>query len=247
MSQVMDTLLALSRVDEQLVKLKRILDAGPEELRLKQEAIDAAIKARSDAEGAIRASATRVDQCNLDIRSAEVEAEDQAEKLKIVKNNKEFKIITKRIKDLKQLIADKESTAIRMMDETDSLRADLEAKNVAVAAAEAALIDVQKRLEGENGSIHDQQLALVAQRKECIKKIEAVDPDAMGVYRSALSRGKGQAISEMVGGVCQTCYMKQSPNIENTVLIGKDIQNARCIGCGRILVPGAAEIEKQQS
>lgn len=228
-------LLDLARVDEELIRLGKRLKAGPEEIAAREAELDAARAARREAEAAILAKTTEVDQTNLDLRTCEADIAEAEEQLHGIKNNKEYRILTDRIRDMKQSINEMETSAITLMDELDGMRADLREKQAAVAAAEEQLASLRDEVEEEGTEIRRQAQTLRTERDARAEEVKAADINALEQYEQALRRGRGLAMAEMVDGICQACFRKLSPNAENTVLVGKDLKQSRCAGCGRLL------------
>ncbi len=235
MPTAMEQLLALLEIDRQLLEYKKRRDAGPEEIRRQEDMITAAREARRAGEDAIKEKATAVDRCNLEIRTAEADIDDQQSKLKGIKSNKEYKIVTERIKDLKQTITTKETEALTAMEELDALRAALQEKLDAVNTAESKIEELKLEIEKEAEEIRDAVQDLRTKREDQLKRIVNIDPKAMEAYQMAFRRGAGLAMASMVDGICQVCFRKQSPNVDNIVRIARDIKKCVCAGCGRIL------------
>ncbi len=228
-------LMALAVIDEELIRLGKRLKAGPEEIAQREAELEAARSARREAETAIREKTSEVDEKNLDLRTYEADIAEAEELLHGIKNNKEYRILTDRIKDMKQSINEMETTAITLMDELDGMRTDLRQKQEAVSVAEEALTALRAEVDQEAAEIHARAQALRSQREEKAGAVRSADINALEQYEQALRRGRGVAMAEMVDGICQVCFRKLSPNAENAVLVGKDLKQSRCAGCGRLL------------
>ncbi len=235
MDPVMTELFALYAIDSELVALKQRHDAGPEKIKAREAAVASARAQRREIEQLIKEKASEVDQCNLDIRSAESEAEDQEQKLHIIKNNKEYKIVTERVKQLKEKVNELESRALEVMEKLDSLRQALKERQAEAAEGEQELETLRRQVEQEDAEIRGCVDDLKVRREEQVHRVEAMNPDVMAVYQQALRRGRGDAMARMQDGVCQTCFRRQTPNVETLVLVGREIKKCVCAGCGRIL------------
>ncbi len=234
---VAEEILALAEIDGRLVELKETLQTGPAEIARNEKELQASREARAGMEQAIREKAAAVDQCNLDIKTYEADLTDQEEKIRICKNNKEYKILFEHIKNLKQQIGDKETEELQFMEELDTLRQQLKERQEALSRAEQELAETRARVARETEAVKVQQKELVEQRNKHIEKIRQLDQTAMKVYVTALQRGKGHAVAELADGICQACFRKASPNLRNLVMAKKDIVKCVCAGCGRILMP----------
>jgi len=238
MSQLKKTLLGLYQIDTELVALKRLMNAGPEEIRMQEQQVAAAREARKNIETVIKEKAAAVDNSNLDIRSAETEVEEQEQKLHQIKNNKEYKIVTERIKELKQKVTEQENLALQAMEEMERLRQELKTKQEEMAATETKLEEIRLEVEQENAKSMIRVHQLKSQRDIQVKELEELDPAIREIYSMALRRGEGDAMAKMENGVCQKCFRKQSPNIESIVKVGRQLKKCTCAGCGRLLYIG---------
>lgn len=236
MSSVMiEQLLELYRIDTELVGLKKRLQAGPEEVKLREDKVEAAREERRKAQEAIRTKATEVDACNLEVREAESEIASQQGKLQLIKNNKEYKIVTDRIKELKERVGRREEEALAKMEQLDAAKAELKARQDDLAREEAAVAALQAEVAKEKAEISARQAELKQKRDIQVGRVNETGPDALGVYMAALRRNSGDAMAAMSDGTCQSCFRRQSPNVVNIVTLGKDLKKMICGGCGRIL------------
>ena len=232
---ILGKLRELAEIDGQLVALKRKIDAGPKELEMQQQHCDAVKAARSEIQEACMRCATEIDTLGLEVKSLENEAKDLDQKIGIIKNSKEYKIITERIKDVKKNIGDYESKEIALMEELEGLKKVLEEKNAQLEEEELKLESVEKANKSDAKSIKAEQLKLVQERKTKIADIQAADREAIDIYNKALARGKGYAVAELKNSACQKCFRKVSPSLENIVIAHRSLDKVICPGCGRLL------------
>lgn len=236
MTELLDLLLHLNRVDKALITLKRRLDAAKEELVLRDRELAAAEARRQTAEDAIRRAALDLDRVQLETRADQAEFADQDRKLKAVKNNTEYEIVTDRIKELRHRIDDNETAMLQGMDALDAAKAALAGAQAQVDAARAARAAQVEKNESDVRAIRAEQSTLKEKRELWIEKIRVADESAYALYNDALRRTKGDALAKFAEGVCQSCYMQQSPSVASAVMVGRELRTMRCGGCGRILV-----------
>lgn len=242
MSTIRDELLALYAIDQKLLQIKAHLQTGPEECKRLRQEVEAAKAAKRDVETRVRETASGVDRLNLEAKEAEDEIAQQQDKLHAIKNTKEYRIVTERIKNLKQQIADVEERELDLMERLDSLRLSLKEKQEALAAAEAACEEKEASIERMGQTVKGDQRALVAERTAQIARIDVAVPEAMPLYSQALRRGKGKALAILRNGACQECFQRQSPNVTNLVLLGTQLAKCVCPGCGRLLIADETEL-----
>lgn len=247
MNELTKKMLDLNAVD------RRIL-AGKADLAILSKTIAAQEKRIADArdksrtiEVATKDRAFSTDRINMEVRTAEQEMVEQEKKLKNIKNQREFRIVSDRIKELKILIDENESMVIAGMEELDSLREQMTACHQAIGEEELKLTSIREEAHEAALRIKQRHAELVAERQAAVKLVEEIDPTAYQAYDHALKRTKGDPMAEMsMDGICRACFRRQNSSVMNIVHIGKDIKNCRCQGCGRILYVKDAPAEDAQ-
>ncbi len=236
MNEIMTEMLNLNAIDRRIVAGKTRLAELAKEVAVQEKRIEDARDKSRGIETAIKEKAFATDRINMDIRAAEAEVGDQERKLKNIKNQREFRIVSDRIKELKIQVDENESTVLAGMEELDRLREQMTACHQAIGEEELKLTSVRQKAREEAERIKARHAALLVERQAAVKKVEIIDPTAYQAYDHALKRTKGDPMAEMtMDGICQTCFIRQNSNVMNIVHIGKEIKNCRCQGCGRIL------------
>ncbi len=235
MSEAIEELRRLSEIDVELNTLRRRLKAGPDEVQQREEKVAALRDGLRESEREIREAALLADRCNLDVRTAEADIVEAEKRLNGIKNNTEYRIMTDKVKALKQALSDSENQGLTMMEKLDGLRAAHQEKVAAVETAEQELAALQAEVAREAEEIKNQGRQVQRRRQEQAERLRQLDIEAIDVYEEALKRGKGQALALLKEGICQTCFRRQSPNVENLVALGRSFRQCRCAGCGRLL------------
>lgn len=236
MGELMREMLNLNDIDRKIVRGKERLGECRREIATQEKNIETARDKARAAEKAVKDRMFAADRLNVDLRAAEAEMTDQENKIKSIKNQKEYRIVTDRIKELKILIDRNETAILSGMDELDRLREAMTSCQNAVGEEELRLAGVREKAREETETIKKRHAELLAMRREAVRKVEAIDASAYQAYDTALKRTKGDPISEMSrDGICRACFRRQNSNVLNIVHIGKDVKNCRCQGCGRIL------------
>ena len=233
---MMRAMLDLNGVDRRIVRGKLRLQEVAREVATQEKSLEEAREKARGIEQAIKDKAFSADRVNMEIRAAEAEAADQERKLKNIKNQREFRIVTDRIKDLKIRVDENESAVLAGMQELDKLREDMAAAHNRIGEEDLKLTTTRQKAQEEVNEIKAKHAALLEERKAAVKKVEAIDPSAYQAYDMALKRTKGDPLAEMsMDGICQSCFIRQNSNVMNMVHIGMDVKSCRCQGCGRIL------------
>ena len=236
MHELMNEMITLNSIDRRIVAGKTRLGELSKEIAVQEKRIDEVRDKSRKIEFAIKDKAFSTDRINMDIRTAEAEVLDQERKLKNIKNQREFRIVSDRIKELKIMVDENESTALAGMEELDRLREQMNESHNSIGEEELKLTSVRQKAQEEADRIKARHAALIAERQVAVKRVEAIDASAFQAYDHALKRTKGDPMAEMtMDGICQSCFRRQNSNVMNTVHIGIDIKNCRCQGCGRIL------------
>jgi predicted nucleic acid-binding Zn-ribbon protein len=242
MSELMQAMLDLNAVDRRIVRGKIRMQEVKSEVAAQEKAVEDARAAARAVEQAIKDKAFAADRLNMEIRTAEAEAGDQERKLKSIKNQREFRIVTDRIKDLKIRVDEHESAVLGNMSELDQLREKMAEAHTRVGEEDLKLTTVRQKAQEEANGIKAKHAALLAERETAVVTLQRMDASAYQAYDFALKRTKGDPLAEMTAdGICQSCFIRQNSNVVNLVHVGKDVKSCRCHGCGRILhiKPGA--------
>ena len=236
MTPIVRELLTLYTIDRSILGAKERHHQAARAVLEQEKVRDAALADRQRAEEAIREQAMATDRVNLEMRTAEAEAKDQENKVKAIKNQREYRIVTDRIKELKQLLTRHEETILTAMENLDRLREHLAHTEEATRAAEAELERLKAEGHQTQQAVRAELEMLKTRREAQIAAVRAIDGNAWDVYDQALKRTRGDAMAKLSSnGVCQACNRRQNPNVINLILVGKDIRSGRCQGCGRLL------------
>lgn len=249
MSDLMREMLNLNQVDRRIVRGKLRLQELSREVAAQEKKVEEAREEARTIEQSIKERAFAADRLNLEIRSAESEVGDQEKKIKIIKNQREFRIVSDRIKDLKIRVDESEAAVLSGMEELDKLRERMAASHNRIGEEDLKLTTIRQKAKEEADVLKARHAELLAERQVAVKKVEAEDASAYQAYDMALKRTKGDPLAEMsMDGICQSCFRRQNSNVLNMVHIGKDVKNCRCQGCGRIMYvkPEARKAEEQK-
>ena len=230
MNPILRQLLALQEIDTEFIRVQRAVKAGPAEADAAAAARDAARAAVTEKEETIREAELRIEENNLEALSAEAEIEKLKAKLKSVKNNKEYTIIKDAIGQQNERKDQHENIALEHMEKVEALRKEVEELAPRAQTAEEEFARISAEVERETSALREEAQALRIRRQEACA---GLDGEIFAEYEQVLRANQGLAVVEMVGGACQGCFRKLSPNNESQVVIGRDV--VRCQGCGRFL------------
>jgi predicted nucleic acid-binding Zn-ribbon protein len=157
-------------------------------------------------------------------------------KLNNIKSNKEYRSALKEIDDLNREKSLMEDKLIQNMEEAEDLEA------IATQNHDKQR-ELKKTFQHEKDAI-DKELKELDKTSEFLEKqreafYKLVDQDLLKTYLFLSEKKEGQAISAVVGGVCQTCHMGIPPQQFNE--LKKCLVLLNCPNCNRMIYWGEDE------
>ena len=182
----------------------------------------------------------RLDQHKKDRRVLEQEVkefdskiEKSQIKLSNIKSNKEYKAVLKEIEDLKKGKSAVEDKAIQMMELID----EMEKKYLELQRMEPRVKEnLEKNKKEIDEELRELNISLQNLQKERMQFTEGMEPELLKKYLFLKDRRNGQAVSSVIGGVCQTCHMGIPPQKFNELIRGNSLMT--CPHCHRIIYWG---------
>jgi hypothetical protein len=223
-------LIALQDCDNKIREIMNKKNEGPSRIKKLAEDLDAIakeFKEKHDRLDLLRKDGRKIDQ---EIQELEEKIEKSNIKLTIIKSNKEYKAVLKEIDDLKHAKFQIEDKAIQVMEELEEL------EEICNENKEKE-VELRKAFEGDKEEIERQLEALDEELKILNAKREnftdAIDQDLLKKYLYLRDHKAGQAISPVLGGVCQICHMNIPPQAFNELIRGDSLMT--CTNCNRII------------
>lgn len=232
MNPTLRQLLDLQAIDTEYMAVQRRLKAGPREVDAKEKTLAEARAALAAKQAECTDLQAAADAAGLEMKSAEADIDRLKQKLNSVKNNKEYNLVRGAISEADRRREKHETESLEILEQIDARQKEAAALEEAVQAAEAELQRVQDEVAADEAELRPQADAIKARRKALAAE---VPPEDLAVYEEVIRAGRGVALSKMVDGACQGCFVQPSPNIENQVLVGREL--VRCPGCKRFLYP----------
>jgi predicted nucleic acid-binding Zn-ribbon protein len=232
MNEKLKPFVALQELDTRRQALRRRL----EDALKRRETIKADLKAaqagKEKADDAKRIREKHLAEAQLRLKSAEERRkQNEARQLKIT-NQKEFQAIADQLAAVKAEIGTIEEEVLGLMDAVEGVRRDAE-------FAAKALRDQEERtgrIDAELTRATEADLQEMAKIDAEIAAQEAgVDRELLSQYKSLVRRANAIAVAAAVNGVCQACYTKLPPQVENLILGGGVVN---CRSCGVFLYRG---------
>jgi predicted nucleic acid-binding Zn-ribbon protein len=168
-----------------------------------------------------------------DIQDLDNKTEKSNIKLNNIKSNKEYRSALKEIDDLSREKSLREDKLIQIMEEIEDLeKIILKNKDEYEALKKQFTLD-EEAVNQELIELDKKSGLLENQRKTFSRE---VDQDLLRTYLFLRERKGGQAISSIVGGVCQACHIGIPPQQFNE--LKKCIALMTCPNCNRVIYWG---------
>jgi len=229
----LEHLLALQETEQEILRLRRLLESLPREKAEREAHFETARKALEAKVQAVKDAAVEVNRLELDLKAKEGEIEKLEVRLNTSKSNAEYTAIQNQIKSYKEQNALIEDRILELYDQVEAVKAEAARAEEAFKAEEAVFREFLKSLEEEEARIQEEIQALGAKLVE-IKK--ATEPEVLARYESLMryfEKHGGVVVSPVVGGVCKACGSRILPNDEVKLLRAEEI--VQCKACSRIL------------
>ena len=157
-------------------------------------------------------------------------AMDKRMRMNRIKNIKELQALQREIDQMRQSNGELEEELIKIMQESDGIKAQIQTKEAEMATMEVDWRIKQQELESQITGI-DQAVTEAATRRQSIAA--QITGDLISRYELIFSRRGGTAVVEVTSGICQGCYMNIPPQLSNEIIRSEKVH--LCPSCQRIL------------
>ena len=157
-------------------------------------------------------------------------ATDKRMRMNRIKNIKELQALQREIEQMRESNGDLEEELIKIMQDIDALKTQMQNKESEMAAMREEWQNKQRELETQISGI-DQSVSAAASRRQTIAS--QVTGDLISRYELIFSRRGGMAVVEVAAGICQGCYMNIPPQLSNEISRSDKVH--LCPSCQRIL------------
>ncbi len=175
----------------------------------------------------LKKSSRQIDQ---EIQDLENKIERSNLKLSQIKSNKEYTAALKEIEDLKNAKFVTEDKAIQIMEEIEDVERVCRENKKKEAELRNKFEKDKKEVERELTAL-DGELQTLEEKRVTFS--QTIDQDLLREYLYLKDRKEGQAISPVVGGVCQICHINIPPQVFNELIKGNELLT--CTNCSRII------------
>jgi hypothetical protein len=223
-------LIVLQDCDNRIREIMNKKNEGPLRIKKLAEELDAnerKFQEKRDRLNLLKKDGHKIDQ---EIQELEDKIERSNIKLSLIKSNKEYKAALKEIDDLKHTQFQTEDKAIQIMEEIEELEKICSENKEKEAEIRKAFQRDKEEIERELEAL-DEELKILDAKRDTFA--HAIDQDLLRKYLYLKDHKEGQAISPVVGGVCQICHMNIPPQTFNELIRGDSLMT--CTNCNRII------------
>ena len=206
----------LSKVDEKMKKLDLELDAARVIVEKSEAALKDLRKKYRDLETELNVNAPRI--------------EKSKEKLRAVKNNKEYQSLLKEIEDLKKQSSSMEDDMLECLEQIESSEAAVKNSEIEFRTIEER-IGLEKEDVVQESEKGKRELQVLNEEWEEVSA--AVDPAIMQTFEKLRQMVGGVTIAPVVDAVCQACNMNIPPQLYNELQRFDSLKY--CPSCQRII------------
>jgi len=231
MNENITALLGLQSVDLKILRLEKRLEKSPKALADAQAEI-------SRCQAALDEKLKTVEDLQVQINLQEGELADHEQRIERLRQqqlqrgikNKEYQALGHEIQGEKANSSFIQDKILELMEKQEEVKAGSEESQANLEQASAKLKEQEERIEKETAEVQAQLDDLQAKRAEAAK---GIDKELVGRYERIL-RGKSDvAIVEVLGNVCQGCYMALTPQMVLNLRGSSEI--VFCLSCSRML------------
>ena len=156
-----------------------------------------------------------------------------------IKNVKELQALQREIDQARQNNGELEEELIRIMQELDVIKAQIQAKEAEISTMQEQWQNQQKELDQQIHRIDTAVSQAIVRRQDIATQVTG---DLISRYDLIFSRRGGTAVVEVAAGICQGCFMNIPPQLWNEIIRNEKLH--LCPSCQRILF--VKSVEEQQ-
>jgi hypothetical protein len=227
---VLELLLALSRIDAAILELESENEHLPERVEELEEERRQVAAELEGAEGTFEALGKDRKRMERELEDLQAKLADLSAKQLAIKTNEEYAALSHEITFVKGEIEQKEDAILAILEQSESAARDVEGSREKATAAERDLVERIEALHGELSRLGD---ALAIKRDERLRVATRIDHSVLERYERILASKGDSALANVADGACSGCYMTLPP--QTVIEVKRADRLMECQSCGRIL------------
>jgi predicted nucleic acid-binding Zn-ribbon protein len=230
MKEELAALRKLQELDTVTMEVKRSLQEKPEILKKNKADVAKSEKAKDVLVDEIKKLHVECDLREVDVKAGQEEIAKLNILLNAAKSNEEYRILKRKIEDIKRKNSSLEDTILGLFMEIEEKEKEVKEQNKRIAEEKKKLQEVTARVKGEIEDLEAELARLKGERAGAAKRIER---DHLARYERVIETRGDKAIVPVIDQVCQGCFMRVTPNQINMLMRDRDL--VCCKTCARIL------------
>lgn len=234
MGNPVQALRALQEIDKDLFRVNTELKRLPEERSRRQAQLDRVNEVLEEKRASLRDSQVRIKELDDTVtvqkqRITKLDKESQS--------NRDMTVVEAcryEIRGLKRQIEEAEREELTFMENIERTKFEIEEIEKRLKAELEVFEEFCQNVESELGVARGRQEELTAKRAERMDK--ELEPSTLELYERLLVARGGEALAQLDGGVCQSCFMQVPPNLVVRLARGNAV--IQCSSCDRIMYLG---------
>ncbi|MEW6521411.1 MAG: hypothetical protein C4531_02235 [Desulfurivibrio sp.] len=230
MKEDLSRLITLQEIDLQIKKLDDELASGQAEILKRQASITEKKEKIVKHSQTIENAEKRRKELEAEIESEVAHIKDRQSKLMNVQTNREYQSLLKEIEECKKGNKRREEEIVLLMEQVETLQKKVAEQGNVCTSEEQLLVEAEAKTALLAQETQDKKGKLEKTREQQVKKI----PDNLRRrYDQLLAKRNGLAITGVINGVCQGCFMNIPAQQFNEVLKGEQL--LACPTCQRMM------------
>ncbi len=226
-----------------LQAIDHIIDTIDSDIQEEQEALDIKSAELADREVTIGTLTEKIETLEKESRMLEVEiadarvhVKDRQSKMMQVQTGREQTALLKEIEDGKKGVKEKEDKVVDILEETEQLTADIEENKNLFKGETELLLEETEKVKKAIAAINKKKRTQEKKRKTQANKLNT---QMLKKYDTLRTHRNGLGVVNVLGGVCQGCFMAIPPQQYNLLLRGD--KHFDCPTCQRIMYHESVE------
>ncbi len=225
-----EQLVALQRIDSEILELHRELDTAPREVVGLEAEFDDLDQQRQQLVEKVNYLKEQESRLSLEIEDDSLRIKKSKNKLMMVSNNKEYHAMMREMDNLEKLNRLREEERLALAEELQRQNEALEELDVQVNAVKTQLDARRSSLKNRMDLTMQRLDELKRQRKDAGRSVPG---PVLGRYEFIRSRLAAPVIVRVKGGVCEGCHISIPPQSYNELQKGEQILS--CPNCQRLI------------
>lgn len=230
MKPQLEALKELSRIDSEIISLRREREAKPNRLEEERAALDQRRHGVTQVTHAIRELRMEFDRADRELKANRAKIDEQTVKLNAATSNEEFTILRAQIEKLNEASGELEERALEGVERLDALDVERRKLEAEIGGLEGVVARAEDDLRREIARI-ERRLEELGSERAALS--EGISEEHLKHYERVLERHGNAGLARLDGQVCQGCHMSVTPQTRNLLLSGREI--VHCAKCFRIL------------